>query len=230
MVMMQRKWPALRNWTSEDDVDRENFEMSKGRIGLVEVIEDENKKDAEKRKLRELVYEIIEEKFQNVLKEKTNLEYLLKEYMEMDKLFSGDEKLTLYVKNFKEEIIKGFRKDEERAGTSAVGNGDGNEDGANNNEVDVAKENEATEMGIDAKISVKEAAEEKEANKASEMRQAVEKEAAGKEAAKKEADAKEKKEVVNIAAAKKKEQAKKKLLQRRRKLLLKRKLLRRKNH
>ncbi|GKD66882.1 hypothetical protein Tco_1308990, partial [Tanacetum coccineum] len=46
-----------------------------------------------------------------------------------------------------------------RAGTSVVGNDDGNEDGADNNEVDVAEENEAIEMGIDAKISVKEAAE-----------------------------------------------------------------------
>ncbi|GJZ63608.1 hypothetical protein Tco_0620029, partial [Tanacetum coccineum] len=58
MVMMQRKWPALRNWTSQDAVDRENFEMYKGRIGLVKVIEDddnedENEKDSEKRKLRE---------------------------------------------------------------------------------------------------------------------------------------------------------------------------------
>ncbi|GJX46128.1 hypothetical protein Tco_0271318, partial [Tanacetum coccineum] len=214
MVMMQRKWPALRNWTSQDAVDRENFEMSKGRIGLVEVIEDddnddENEKDAEKRKLRELVYETIEEKFQNVLKEKTELEHLLKEYTEMDELFSGDERLTLYVKKFKEEFTKGFRKDEERAGTSGVGNGDGNEDGADNNEVDVEEENEPTEMGIDAEISVKEAAEEKEADKASEMRQAAEKEAAEKEAAEKEAAAKEKEEAEKIAAAKKKEQAEK---------------------
>ncbi|GKD22737.1 hypothetical protein Tco_1224440 [Tanacetum coccineum] len=48
-----------------------------------------------------------------------------------------------------------FRKDEERAGTSGVGNGDGNEDGADNNEVDVEEENEPTEMGIDAEISLK---------------------------------------------------------------------------
>ncbi|GKE15135.1 hypothetical protein Tco_1422712, partial [Tanacetum coccineum] len=93
-----------------------------------------------------LVYETIEEKFQNVLKEKTELEHLLKEYMEMDELFSGDEKLTLHVKKFKEEFTKGFCKDKERAGTSGVGNGDGNEDGADNNEVDVAEENEATEI------------------------------------------------------------------------------------
>ncbi|GKB26283.1 hypothetical protein Tco_0865684 [Tanacetum coccineum] len=43
----------------QDAVDRENFEMSKGRIGLVEVIEDddnedENEKDTQKRKLREV--------------------------------------------------------------------------------------------------------------------------------------------------------------------------------
>ncbi|GJV41591.1 hypothetical protein Tco_1420031 [Tanacetum coccineum] len=152
--------------------------------------EDENEKDAEKRKLREL-------------------EHLLKEYTEMDELFSGDERLTLYLKKFKEEFTKGFRKDEERAGTSGVGNGDGNEDGADNNEVDVEEENEQTEMGIDAEISVKEAAEEKEADKASEMRQAAKKEAAEKESAEKEDAAKEKEEAEKIAAAKKKEQAEK---------------------
>ncbi|GJU18611.1 hypothetical protein Tco_1146577 [Tanacetum coccineum] len=54
---------TLENWyygpntVLMDAVDKENFEMSKGRIGLVEVIEDddnedENKKDAEKRKLK----------------------------------------------------------------------------------------------------------------------------------------------------------------------------------
>nr|GEY85788.1 hypothetical protein [Tanacetum cinerariifolium] len=58
MVMMQHKWPTIRNWTSQDVVDRENFEMSKGQIGLVEDIkdddkEDENEKDAEKRKIKE---------------------------------------------------------------------------------------------------------------------------------------------------------------------------------
>nr|GFA84450.1 200 kDa antigen p200 [Tanacetum cinerariifolium] len=61
LVMMQRKWPTIRNWTSHDVVDRENFKMSKGQIGLVEVIEDddkedENEKDAEKQKLREVSY------------------------------------------------------------------------------------------------------------------------------------------------------------------------------
>ncbi|GJR69411.1 hypothetical protein Tco_0015476 [Tanacetum coccineum] len=187
MVMMQHKWPALRNWTSQDAMDKKNFEMSKGRIGLVEVIEDddnddENEKDAEKRKLREA---------------------------KMEELFSGDERLTLYVKKFKEEFTKGFRKDEERARTSGVGNGDGNKDGADNNEVDVKEENEPTEMGIDAEISVKEAPEEKEADKASEMRQAAEKEAAEKEAAKKEVAAKEKEGAEKIDATKKKEKAEK---------------------
>ncbi|GKE01949.1 hypothetical protein Tco_1389932, partial [Tanacetum coccineum] len=209
LLMMKRKWPAIKNWTNKDVLDRENLEMLKGKIGLVELIkdndkQDENEKDAEKRKLRVLVYETIEEKFQNVLKEKTELEHLLKEYTEMDELFSGDERLTLYVKKFKEEFTTGFRKDEERAGTSGVGNGDGNKDGVDNNEVDVEEENKPTEMGIDAEISVKEATKEKEADKASEMRQAVEKEAAEKEAA-----AKEKQEAGKIAAAKKKEQAEK---------------------
>nr|GEU91868.1 ulp1 protease family, C-terminal catalytic domain-containing protein [Tanacetum cinerariifolium] len=180
--------------------------MSKGQIGLVEVIEDddkedENEKDAEKQKLRELVYETIEEKFQNVLKEKTEFNHLLKEYMEMDELFSGDEKLTLYVKKF----TKGFRKDEERAGTSGVGNDDGNEDGTDNNEVDVAEDNEAIEMGIDAKISEKEEAEKIAAAKKKEQ---VEKLAAAKnkEKAEKLAVAKKKEQAEKLAAAKKKEE------------------------
>nr|GEV74956.1 hypothetical protein [Tanacetum cinerariifolium] len=165
------------NWTSQDAVDKENFEMFKGQIGLVEVIKDddkkdENEKDAAKQKLKELVYETIEEKFQNILKEKTELEQLLKEYIEIDELFNGDEKLTLYVKKFKEEFTKGFCKDEERVGTSSVGN----DDGADNNKVDVTEENEATEIGIDVEISVKEVAKEKEANKSSKMRQAAKKE------------------------------------------------------
>ncbi|GJW46012.1 probable protein phosphatase 2C 59 [Tanacetum coccineum] len=58
-------------------------------------------------------------------------------------------------------------------------------------------------------IVLKEAAEEKQADKDSEMRQAAEKEAVEKEAAEKELAAKEKKEAKKIAAAKKKEQAKK---------------------
>ncbi|GJX42030.1 hypothetical protein Tco_0257020 [Tanacetum coccineum] len=178
------KQPQENMEDGTDAVDRENFEMSKGQIGLVEVIEDDDKEDenerhTEKRKHKELVYETIEEKYQNVLKEKTELEHLLKEYMEMDELFSGDE--------------------------IGVGNDDGNEDGADNNEVDVAKENEATEMGIDAEKSVKEAAEEKEADKASEMRQAAKKEVAEKELA----AAKKKEKVKKLAAAKKKEQAEK---------------------
>ncbi|GKF71609.1 hypothetical protein Tco_0207723, partial [Tanacetum coccineum] len=100
-----------------------------------------------------LVYETIEEKFQNVLKEKTELEHLLKEYMEMDELFSGDENLTLYVKKFKEEFTKSFRKDEERARTSGVGNGDGKEDGANNNEEAAEKEAAAKEKEEAKKIA-----------------------------------------------------------------------------
>ncbi|GJY38871.1 hypothetical protein Tco_0425235 [Tanacetum coccineum] len=96
MVMMQRKWPAIRNWTSQDVVDRENFDISP----------------------------------------------------------------VIYHTKF--NII------EERAGTSGVGNGDGNEDGADNNEVDVEQDNEPTKMGIDD-------------NKASEMREVAEKEAVAKE-------------------------------------------------
>ncbi|GKC85509.1 hypothetical protein Tco_1141226 [Tanacetum coccineum] len=216
MVTIQRKWPALRNWTSQDAMDRENFEMSKGHIGLVEVIEDddnedENEKDVEKRKLRELVYETIEEKFQNVLKEKMELEHLLKEYTDMDELFSRDERLTLYVRKFKEEFTKGFCNDEDRAGTSGVGNGDDNEDGADNNEVDVAEENEATDMGIDAEISLAAAKKEKDEKiAAAKKEQAVKLAAAKKNKEEEKLAATNKEQAKKLAATKKKEAAEKK--------------------
>ncbi|GJX23392.1 hypothetical protein Tco_0227837 [Tanacetum coccineum] len=38
-----------------------------------------------------LIYEVIEEKFQRVLKEKKELEDLLKENLQLDELFNGDE-------------------------------------------------------------------------------------------------------------------------------------------
>ncbi|GJW33740.1 hypothetical protein Tco_0053772 [Tanacetum coccineum] len=113
-----------------DAVDKENFKMSKGRIGLVEVIEDDdnddgNEKDAEKQKLRE----------------KTEHEHLLERVYGDGITIHGDERM-----------------------------------GVDNNEVDVKEENEPTEMGLDVEISVKEAAEKKEADKANEMRQAAKKE------------------------------------------------------
>ncbi|GKE23576.1 hypothetical protein Tco_1435088, partial [Tanacetum coccineum] len=56
--MTLENWYYGPNTVLMDVMDRENFEMSKGRIGLVEVIEDDdnddgNEKDAEKQKLRE---------------------------------------------------------------------------------------------------------------------------------------------------------------------------------
>ncbi|GKD80241.1 hypothetical protein Tco_1342862, partial [Tanacetum coccineum] len=58
MVTITRKWPATRNWTSKDATDREMFEMSQGKFGLVDVIEEiketENESEVEKRKLKEV--------------------------------------------------------------------------------------------------------------------------------------------------------------------------------
>ncbi|GJY09089.1 hypothetical protein Tco_0377274, partial [Tanacetum coccineum] len=235
-----------------DATDREIFEMCQGKFGLVGVIEEnketENESEVEKRKLKELIYETIEAKFESVLKEKRELEDMLKENMEMYELFYEDEKFELFVKKFKEEFTTGLNRDENQAGTCGARHGKDNddvdsaghsndEDGVGhvnhgdvhangNDEVDVAEENEANEMGVDAEKSKKEAAEEKEANEASKMRQAAEKEAAEKEAAAKEKEAKKiaatkkneqaeklattkKEKAENLAAAKKKEQAKK---------------------
>ncbi|GJR12659.1 hypothetical protein Tco_0795311 [Tanacetum coccineum] len=36
----KEQFHGKKNWTCQDAVDREKFEMSKGRIGLVEVIEE----------------------------------------------------------------------------------------------------------------------------------------------------------------------------------------------
>ncbi|GJX36506.1 hypothetical protein Tco_0248063 [Tanacetum coccineum] len=134
---------------------------------------------------------------------------LMKMYMEMDDTIHIDENLTYMLKSTR-RVTKGYHKDEERARTSGVlVMNNGNEECADNMRLDITEENEATEMGIDAEISVKEAVEEKEADKASEIRQATEKEADEKEATEKEAAAKEKEGAEKIDAAKKKEQARK---------------------
>ncbi|GJT33910.1 hypothetical protein Tco_0924329 [Tanacetum coccineum] len=145
MVTIPRKWPAIRNWTSKDATDREMFEMSQGKFGLVDVIEEieetENESEVEKRKLKELIYETIEAKFESVLKEKRELEDMLKENMEMHELFYEDEKFELFVKKFKEEFTTGFHRDENQAGTSGARHGNDNDDvdyaGHSNDEDDV---------------------------------------------------------------------------------------------
>ncbi|GJY43442.1 hypothetical protein Tco_0431655 [Tanacetum coccineum] len=241
MEMMKRKWPAIKNWTNQDVLDRENLEMLKGKIGLVELIEDddkedENEKDAEKRKLRELIYKIIKEKFERVLKEKREPEDLLKEYMDMDELFSRDEKLQLFVKRFQEEFTIGLRKDEDRAGTSAIGYKDGVNVEADNTDVNVTDNTtaiEEDEMERAAKKSAKEAAKKtakeakekaekrlkKKKKKHAERKQIEKKQAEMQKAAAKKskedemqavADAKLKNKMQKDAEAKKQSQAKKK--------------------
>nr|GEW06834.1 hypothetical protein [Tanacetum cinerariifolium] len=64
MVTMRRKWPAIKNWTNQDVSDREILEMNGGEFA----------------------------KFQTILKEKKELEDLLKENIELDELYNGDEK------------------------------------------------------------------------------------------------------------------------------------------
>ncbi|GKB55855.1 hypothetical protein Tco_0912041 [Tanacetum coccineum] len=146
---------------------------------------------------------------------------MLKENMEMHELFYEDEKFELFVKKFKEEFTTGLNRNENQAGTSGGRHGNDNDDvdyaghcndeddvghanhgdvhANGNDEVDVAEENEANEMGVDAEKS-EAAAKEKEAKKiaATKKNEQAEKLAATK---------KEKAE--NLAAAKKKEQGKK---------------------
>nr|GEW97855.1 200 kDa antigen p200 [Tanacetum cinerariifolium] len=176
-------------------------------IGSVEVIkDDENKKDAEKRKIKELVYETIEEKFQNVLKEKTELEHLLKVYMEMDDLFSEDEKLTLYVKKFKEEFTKGLRKDKERAGTSGVGNDDEKEADKDSEMRQAAEKEAAEKVAAEKEVAAKEKEEAEKIAAAKKKEQAEKLAAATKKKAKKLAATKKKEQAKKLAAAKKKEE------------------------
>ncbi|GJU28435.1 hypothetical protein Tco_1167056 [Tanacetum coccineum] len=212
MVTITRKWPAIRNWTSKDATDREMFEMSQGKFGLVDVIEEieetENESEVEKRKLKELIYETIEAKFESVLKEKRELEDMLKENMEMHELFYEDEKFELFVKKFKEEFTTGLNRDENQAGTSGARHGNGNDDvgyaGHCNDEDDVGHANDEDDD---------EAAEEKEANEATKKKEEAEKLAAAnkKEAAEKSAkqaaekNAKEAKEKAEKEAAEKAE-------------------------
>ncbi|GJU74576.1 hypothetical protein Tco_1265981 [Tanacetum coccineum] len=101
MEITQCKWPEIRNWTYEDLVDREMIKMLNGKIGLVEVLEDdhEENENAEKNKLKEV-----------------------------DELFNGDEKLGLFVERFKKEFNKGMDIDENNAGSSGAAFWEDNED------------------------------------------------------------------------------------------------------
>ncbi|GKF31776.1 hypothetical protein Tco_0101574 [Tanacetum coccineum] len=95
--------------------------------------------------------------------------------MDMDELFSRDEKLQLFVKRFQEEFTIGLRKDEDRAGTSAIGYKDGVNVEADNTDVNVTDNTtaiEEDEMERAAKKSAKEAAKKtaKEAKEKAEKR------------------------------------------------------------
>nr|GEW20735.1 hypothetical protein [Tanacetum cinerariifolium] len=139
-----------------------------------------------------LIYEMIEAKFESVLKEKIELEDMLKENMEMHELFYEDEKFELFVKKFKQEFTTGLNKDENHEGISGARHGNDNDD------VDcVGHGDDEDDAGHTNHGDVHEnAAEEKEVNEASKLRQAAEKEAAKKEAAAKE------KETEKISATK----------------------------
>ncbi|GJW65372.1 hypothetical protein Tco_0117256, partial [Tanacetum coccineum] len=205
LMTIQRKWPAIRNWTSKDATDREIYEMSQGKFGLVDVIEEteetENESEVEKQKLKELIYETIEAKFESVLKEKRELEDMLKENMEMHELFYEDEKFKLFVNKFKEEFTTGLNRDENQAGTSGSRHRNDNDDvdyaGHCNDEDDVGHVNDKDDD---------EAAEEKEANEATKKKEEAEKLAA---ANKKEATEKSAKEAAEKNAKEAKEKAEK---------------------
>nr|GEV39638.1 hypothetical protein [Tanacetum cinerariifolium] len=75
------------------------------------------------------------------MKEKRELEDLLKENMKMHELFYKDEKLELFIKRFKEEFTTGLNTDKNLAATSGAGHGNDNDkedDAGNGNDEDGA--------------------------------------------------------------------------------------------
>ncbi|GKD30707.1 hypothetical protein Tco_1241485, partial [Tanacetum coccineum] len=176
-----------------------------------------------------LIYETIEANFETVLKEKRELEDMLKENMEMRELFHEDEKFELFVKKFKEEFTTdcaGHRNDEDEAGHANHGYVHANDDG-NSRHVDADTnmfaasdtEKKSADKEDKEKAQMEKNAEQIAAEKEVKMEEAqkiaaAEKqvaEKARKEKADKEA-AKKKKAEMEKAEAKKKEEAKKKLL------------------
>ncbi|GJU39463.1 peptidase C48, SUMO/sentrin/Ubl1 [Tanacetum coccineum] len=200
------KTPEAKAVKIKDKIGKNSeTKVAGGKFGLVDVIEEieetENESEVEKRKLKELIYETIEAKFESVLKEKRELEDMLKENMEMHELFYEDEKFELFVKKFKEEFTTGLNRDENQAGTSGARHGNGNDDvgyaGHCNDEDDVGHANDEDDD---------EAAEEKEANEATKKKEEAEKLAA---ANKKEAAEKSAKQAAEKTAKEAKEKAEK---------------------
>nr|GEU99075.1 hypothetical protein [Tanacetum cinerariifolium] len=222
---------------NKDATDREIFEMCQGRLGLVDVIEEtENESEVDKRKLKELIYETIEAKFESILKEKRELEDMLKENMKMHELFYEDEKFELFVKKFKEEFTTILNRDENKAGTSGARHENDNDDvdynghcndeddfghanhedvhANGNDEMDFAKENEANEMGEEAEKLATEKKEKAEKLAATKKKEAAEKSAKNApEKTTKEAKEKAEKEVAKEAEREKIEAAKKNKMQ-----------------
>nr|GEW59034.1 peptidase C48, SUMO/sentrin/Ubl1 [Tanacetum cinerariifolium] len=174
MVTIPRKWPAIRNWTSKDATDRDIFEMCQGRFRLVDVIkeneETENESKVEKRKLKE-----------------ANLN--------RDENKAGTSGARH--RNDNDDVdYDGHCNDEDDVGHANHGDVHAN----GNDVVDFEEENEANEMGVDAKKLVKEDAKEKGANEATKKKE---------EAKKLAAEKKEKEKAKKLEAAKKKEAAEK---------------------
>nr|GEW85758.1 hypothetical protein [Tanacetum cinerariifolium] len=153
IVTIPLKWPAIRNSTSKDATNREIFEMCQEKFGLVDVSkeneETENESEVEIQILKEIIYETIEAKFKSVLKEKRELEDMLKENIEMHELFYEDEKFELFVKKFKEEFTTdyaGHCNDEDDVGHANHGDVH-----ANGNDEKKKEANEATKKKKEAK-------------------------------------------------------------------------------
>ncbi|PWA58878.1 hypothetical protein CTI12_AA397790 [Artemisia annua] len=98
---VRRKVPACKNWNSILIKRRENIEVNRKKFGQVEVLEEMS--EEEESNLKEEVYQMIQERIDNILSEKEILELTIDENL---KIFKDDEKL----KNYKKTVWRIFKQ------------------------------------------------------------------------------------------------------------------------
>ncbi|PWA72816.1 hypothetical protein CTI12_AA266580 [Artemisia annua] len=98
---VRRKVPACKNWNSILIKRRENIEVNRKKFGQVEVLEEMS--EEEESNLKEEVYQMKQERIDNILSEKEILELTIDENM---KIFKDDEKL----KNYKKTVWRIFKQ------------------------------------------------------------------------------------------------------------------------
>ncbi|PWA69434.1 ulp1 protease family, C-terminal catalytic domain-containing protein [Artemisia annua] len=104
-----RKYPAVKYWNCELIEERQKKEMARDAIGMMMVIEeDEENEGNENQKLKQEIYERIQDNFDRVLREKNELESIIKTSMEM---YEGDATIGRFVVRFNTEFQIGIKTD-----------------------------------------------------------------------------------------------------------------------